>query len=360
MAINNIAILGLGLIGGSLAKTLKKVNPQIQISALDHTEVLQKAKRDEVIDIQLNDWNEALQCEVIFLCFPVDDSLKLFEKISPLLSENQIITDVCSIKAPFESVWMKSGSKGIYIGGHPMTGKEKSGYDNCDSLLFENCTYILNDNAREYKSLHDFTDLIHMLGAKITFLNAKVHDIIVASVSHLPQLLSVSLINSASLKDSDLNFLDYAGGGFRDMTRIAASDYNIWESIIRKNSTNIVQAIDNFIIELEKMKMAVINGDHLKLASKFESARVKRDEIPKSSKGFMHQLYDVFVYVKDQPGEISKISTALFQNNINIKDIEVLKIREGTGGTFRLAFDNEPDAKRAKQIVEEIGFSTKI
>ncbi len=75
---------------------------------------------------------------------------------------------------------------------------------------------------------------------------------------------------------------------------------------------------------------------------------------------FSKQLYDVFIYVKDQPGEMSKISSALFEANINIKDIEVLKMREGTGGTFRLAFDNEKDAERAKKIIESIGFSTKI
>jgi prephenate dehydrogenase len=111
---------------------------------------------------------------------------------------------------------------------------------------------------------------------------------------------------------------------------------------------------------LEQIKKSVEKEDLKAIAAKFESARIKRDEIPKSNKGFIHQLYDVFVFVKDQPGEISKISTALFNNNINIKDMELLKIREGTGGTFRLSFDNEPDSKKAKKIIEQIGFSTKL
>ncbi|MBI5730895.1 MAG: prephenate dehydrogenase/arogenate dehydrogenase family protein, partial [Ignavibacteriales bacterium] len=238
--------------------------------------------------------------------------------------------------------------------------KEKGGFENSDPLLFENCVYILNESAKEFPVIDSFIEIIHQLGAKITFLNPKVHDIIVASVSHLPQLLSVSLINSAGLKGSDINFFDYAAGGFRDMTRIASSEFNVWEPVLRENRKNIIQAIDNFIFDLEQIKKSINNEDYKKLAEKFESARVKRDEIPKSNKGFINQIYDVFVFVKDEPGVISKISTALFENKINIKDIELLKIREGSGGTFRIAFESLMDTERAKKIIEEIGFSTKV
>ena len=240
-----------------------------------------------------------------------------------------------------------------------MTGKEKGGFDNSDPLLFENCVYILDDSAKELPSINSFTKIIHQLGARITFLNPKVHDIIVSSVSHLPQLVSVSLINSANFKESTLNFFDYAAGGFRDMTRIASSEFNVWEPIIRQNKKNIIQAIDNFIFDLEQIKNSIAKEDYETLAKKFESARVKRDEIPKSNKGFINKIYDVFVFVKDEPGVISKISTALFENNINIKDIELLKIREGTGGTFRLAFESESDAETAKMIIEKVGYFTK-
>lgn len=355
-----IAIIGLGLIGGSLAKTIRKANPGIIISAFDKPSVLTLARNDGVIDESLNSIEGSLNSDIIFVCLPVDESLKVFSSLITKLKKNQIITDVCSVKKVFNDIWDKSGSEGIYIGGHPMTGKEKGGYENSDSLLFENAVYILTMNDPESVGSNRLSDLIHTLGARVTFLDPKVHDIIVASVSHLPQLVSVSLINATGLKDSSINFFDYAAGGFRDMTRIASSDFHIWEPIIRNNGNNIIQAIDNFIFGLEQIKKSVEKGDFKAIAEKFESARIKRDEIPKSNKGFIHQLYDVFVFVKDQPGEISKISTALFNNNINIKDMELLKIREGTGGTFRLSFDNEPDSKKAKKIIEQIGFSTKL
>ncbi len=144
------------------------------------------------------------------------------------------------------------------------------------------------------------------------------------------------------------------------MTRIASSPFNVWEPIIVHNKEKILSALDSFKTELNIIQNLISGNEFNQLAERFESARIRRDVIPKNTKGFISQLYDVYVYVKDQPGEMSKISTALYENNINIKDIEVMKIREGTGGAFRLAFDNEKDAARAKKIIEGIGFSTKI
>ena len=360
MKIRSISIIGLGLIGGSLAKALKNSSKKFLISGFDKPEVLSKVFNSGVIDKQLSSIDAAIDSDLIFICLPVNASLSAFESIADKIRHDQILTDVCGVKSIFQEIWEKKERSGFYFGGHPMTGKEKGGFDNSDPLLFENCVYILNESAKSNPAFESFSEIIHQIGARITFLNPKVHDIIVASVSHLPQLVSVSLINSASLKDSGLNFFDYAAGGFRDMTRIASSDFSIWEPIIRKNQKNIIQAIENFIADLETMKKSITRGDYTSIAANFEGARVKRDEIPKSNKGFMNQIYDVFVFVKDEPGVISKISTALFENNINIKDIELLKIREGTGGTFRFAFESESDAKKAKTIIEKIGFSTKL
>ena len=360
MKLEKIAIVGLGLIGGSIAKAIKSFSSVHLISAFDKPDILDLALTQKVIDQKLSSFVESLDADLIFICLPVDASINVFEKLADKINPNQIITDVCGVKSVFQEIWDRKERKGFYIGGHPMTGKEKGGLENSDPLLFENCVYILNESAKEFPVIDSFTEIIHQLGARITFLNPKVHDIIVASVSHLPQLLSVSLINSTGFKDSDINFFDYAAGGFRDMTRIASSEFNVWEPVLRENRKNIIQAIDNFIFDLDQMKKSISNEDYKKLTAKFESARIKRDEIPKSNKGFINQIYDVFVFVKDEPGVISKISTALFDNKINIKDIELLKIREGSGGTFRIAFESEADAERAKKVIEKIGFSTKI
>ncbi|AFN75167.1 Prephenate dehydrogenase [Melioribacter roseus P3M-2] len=362
MHFKKIAFLGLGLIGGSLAKALKSANPGLLISAYDRRDVLEKALNEKAIDRGLDTVEDALDDDLIFLCFPVDKSIETFKNLIPKLKPGQTISDVCSVKEIFHQIWNECGGNcsGFYIGGHPMAGKEKNGYEHSDSTLFENSVYILSDSSKNYPTLNEFADLIHSTGAHITFLNPKVHDIIVAAVSHLPQLLSVSLINSAVIKDSDINFFDFAAGGFRDMTRIAASDFNLWEPIIRYNQKNILQAIDNFSYDLTELKNAIEKGNYKLLAEKFESARKKRDEIPKNTKGFINPLFDIFVFVKDQPGVLAKITSALYEAGINIRDLELLKIRLGSGGTFRISFETQQDADKAKHIIESIGFTTRI
>ncbi len=360
MKIKSISILGLGLIGGSIAKSLKACDATLKIYGYDKNEILELAFSQNVIDEKLNSIEESVKSEIIFLCFPLDYSLQVFKELAPKLNSSNLLTDVCGVKNIFHEEWKNLNSKGFFVGGHPMTGKEVSGFHNSDSLLFENSIYILTNEVKDYFAWEDFIEVIHKLGARINFLSPKVHDIVVASVSHLPQLLAISLINSASLQNSDIHFYDYAAGGFRDMTRIASSSFDIWESVIKLNKEKILAALDSFENEFQQVKNIIANGDLNKLSEKFESARKKRDEIPKNRKGMISQLFDLFVFVKDQPGEISKISTALYRQNINIKDMELLKIREGSGGTFRLSFSKSEEVKLAKKILEEEGFITNL
>ena len=358
MSIRRISIIGLGLIGGSIAKALRKSEENFQISAYDISDSTKVALDENVIDIALNSINETLNSDLIFLCLPVEPSLKVLETLAPKLKENAIITDVCSVKNIFQEKWDKLESKGFYIGGHPMTGKEHGGYENSDPLLFENAMYIITDKCEDNVLFQNFTKVIKSLGPNILHMPAKQHDVIAASVSHLPQLVSVALVNAASLKTDDYNFLDLAAGGFRDMTRIAASDFNIWESIISTNKDQILTAMDKFSYDLETLKKWISENKNTEIAEYFETARRNRDAIPKNTKGFLSPLHDLFIFVEDKPGAISHISTTLFENKINIKDIELLKIREGSGGTFRLSFDSKDILLNAAKILNQRGFST--
>lgn len=358
-AINSISIIGLGLIGGSIAKAVRKFNPGIAISAFDHRDVLHLAQKVKVIDSKLENPQGALNSDVIFLCLPTESSLKEFEEIAPLLKPGQILTDVCGVKGIFEEKWKSFSSAGIYIGGHPMTGKEKSGYENSDPLLFENSVYIISSEAETISESKILIDLITALGARVRVLDPFLHDKIIARVSHLPQLLAVSLVNSVIDEKSEINYLDFAAGGFRDMTRIASGSFDIWRSILKLNKTEILNSINEIINCLSSIR-ELLQKDELKgIEEDFDKARIRRDEIPKNTKGFLNPLFDIFVYVKDEPGVLSKLTTVLFNNSINIKDIELLKIREGEGGTFRLSFESEADAFKAKSLIEISGFATK-
>jgi prephenate dehydrogenase len=165
------------------------------------------------------------------------------------------------------------------------------------------------------------------------------------------------LVNQASEKKEDISFLDFAAGGFRDMTRIASSDFSLWKSILSYNKNEILDSLDSFAKATISLYDLLKESKFDEIEKLFTKARVERNEIPINTKGFIDPLYDITVFVKDEPGMISRISTVLFNNNINIKDIELLKIREGTGGNFKFYFESSVDANRAKILIEKIGFT---
>lgn len=358
MPINKIAIVGLGLIGGSLAKAIKHSNPQIEIAAFDYPYVLENAAKEKTIDESLNKVEDSLKYDLIFLCLPIQESLNIFEQLSPHLKPNQIISDLCSVKGVFAEKWLKLNSRGVYIGAHPMAGKEQGGYKNSDSLLFENSVFIISDENKNSSVIKDYTKIIELTGARITFLNPFLHDKIVSKVSHLPQLLAVLLVNEAATNQNGVQFLDFGAGGFRDMTRIATSDFKIWQSIIKNNKSEIINSLFSFRDSLKKYISIIENEDYDSLSKEFSKARTSREEIPFSTKGFLSPLFDITIFVKDQPGMILKFSSILSENNINIKDLELLKIREGSGGNFKLYFETETDALKAKSLLEAAGFKT--
>jgi prephenate dehydrogenase len=357
LIIKGISVLGLGLIGGSFAKAIKHSDNTIIIAAYDREEILQKALTEKVIDIKLTSFNDALKYDLIVIALPIEQSLEIFQELSPKLKPNQIISDLCSVKGVFADEWKLILSKGNYIGAHPMTGKEKSGYENSDLLLYENSVFIICSENENAEILNSYIDFIKLTGARIVLLDPHLHDRITAHVSHLPQLLSVLLMNQAKNKEEGVALLDFAAGGFRDMTRIASSDFRIWKSIIRYNKVDILKTLDSFKDQISFLYKLIEYDNYKSIEDMFESARLARNEIPINTKGFLDPLFDITVFVKDEPGMISKISTILFNNNINIKDIELLKIREGTGGNFKFYFESESDALKAKQLIINAGFN---
>ena len=357
MSSKKVAIIGLGLIGGSFVKAVKHADQGIFISAFDKPEVLKKALQEKVIDETLTNIEDSLNYDLIILALPIEQSLNIFRLLAPMLKSNQIISDLCSVKGIFADEWITFSSKGTYIGAHPMTGKEKSGYDNSDALLFENSIFIVCPDNNKSDILNNYNDIIRLTGARIVLLNPYLHDRIASQVSHLPQLLSVLLVNQVTDKSGKTSLLDFAAGGFRDMTRIASSDFEIWEPIISNNKKNILESLNFFENQIVQLKKMIENNNFKAINNLFESARITRNEIPANTKGFIDPLYDITVFVKDEPGMISKISTILFENKINIKDIELLKIREGTGGNFKFYFESETDAAKAKQLIVNAGFN---
>lgn len=240
-----------------------------------------------------------------------------------------------------------------------MAGGEGRGVRWADPFLFENAVYVFTPSRPlPSDAMKELGNTIERIGAKILFLSPSMHDRVAAAVSHLPQMLAVTLMNMVAGHQEDSPFfLKLAAGGFRDMTRIASSPYDMWESVIETNRPEILTFMDEFIRSLERMKQHMIDGE---LKKQFQESARHRLSIPKDTKGFLKPHHDLLVRVEDKPGIIASISGALAAEGINIKDIEILKVREGDAGTLRLSFES-PDARRgAKASLEKIGFTSRL
>ncbi len=363
--IDRLALLGTGLIGGSLGLVWSQRRPDTTIVGHDRPEVLERAEERGAIDVKAADSITAVSdADLVVLATPVASILRLMETIADDLPEGCLVTDVASVKQPvLEQAEDVLPDHVGFLSGHPMAGAEHSGIDHADPLLFENAVYSLclpedtDEDALE-GSLAPIVDLVEATGGRPLVLDAARHDRLVAAVSHVPQLLSVTLVNLvATTDDEDENLaLRLAGGGFRDMTRIAASPFEMWRDVLVGNEGAIHDALSRFRRLLRQMRNRLIEEDLDALDDLFDDARTAREAIPQDSKGFLHPLSDIYVRAPDQPGVIHDLTGYLLEAKINIKDIELQTLREGTGGTFRLAFEDGAEAEEAVAVLSDAGY----
>lgn len=353
----------MGLIGGSLGLAWQRHRPDLTLVGYDRPEVLDDALRLSAIDERAAEPAAAVHdADLVVLAAPLAASLRLLEAIAPHLRPGTLVTDVGSVKRPvLAHARVVLPPENPFVGGHPMAGAERGGIAHADPLLFENATYVLCPTAPvspgDFSAEHaDFIDLIRLTGARLFLLDAERHDRIAAAVSHLPQLLAVALMNyAAGLGERDDAFLPLAAGGFRDMTRIASSPFAMWRDILVGNEGFILDALGGFATALQRLRHRLAEEDLDTLEEAFETAREVRETIPRDTKGFLRPLAEVYVHAEDRPGELVHITGALYEAEINIKDIELLKIREGTGGTFRLGFTTASLADAAVAALEQAG-----
>jgi prephenate dehydrogenase len=302
--------------------------------------------------------------DLVVLATPVSAMDGLLGEIAPHLAPGATVTDVGSVKSPVvHSADRRLPSAIPFVGGHPMAGSEQGGVARADLFLFENATYVLCPPAgmREETFKERFADLIDMVeltGARILLLAPERHDRIAAAVSHLPQLVAVSLMTMASKSEtSDGAFLRLAAGGFRDMTRIAASSFELWDDILTSNKVYVAEALTALIESLTEQRNRLEAGEMGYFLEAFRLAGTARRAIPRDMKGFLHPLSDAYVYGEDRPGFLFHLTKVLFEAGLNIKDIELLKMREGSGGAFRLGFSTDEDANAAVAMLNAGGYT---
>jgi len=297
-----ITIIGCGLIGGSMALSLKRRRPDCTVACLDLPERL-PAIREAGITDQVGTMDDAArhvpESSIVILATPVQSVLDTLDLLSPFLRDGTIVTDVGSTKKKIMTEAPKLLPPGVhFIGGHPMAGSERSGVEAADALLFSERVYALCPyQDTPSNALLTMIELVESLLALPITIDPEEHDRIMAMVSHLPQLIAVALMNTALAGDAEHGMLDkMAGRGFLDMTRLAASDYGIWKGILETNADAIRNAVDQFMKNLESIR-SEIPGEGAAPAWEYAGKRRRKmgpENLPRPRKHDLRSMVDRF------------------------------------------------------------------
>lgn len=364
MKFNKVGFIGLGLIGGSIAKKMKADHPDIHIYATaHHEETVKEAYREGLIDndtlLPLTAFHD---CDIIFLCAPVQRNLDYLSELKDIIQKDCYITDVGSTKTEIHEEVIRLGLEANFIGGHPMTGSEKTGILAADKTLLENAYYIITPTAITPQSdVEDFREFVRSLGSLPLILDYKTHDYSTAAISHLPHMIAYSLVNLVQQIDDDNETMkSIAAGGFKDITRIASSSPVMWQNICASNREQILVLMDKYTALLSRLRNYIEASDEPALLDFFQSAKDYRDSLSLPSIKTESTYYELFVDLPDETGGIAKVSRILADAGISIKNIGIVNNREFEEGILHISFADERSRSKAKELLDAQGYTTHL
>lgn len=335
-----IGIIGLGMIGGSLALALK---PYYEIFGCDTDEATRKYA-------DVNGFCDCFcapsgmrDCAVVFVCVPIAAMNAVLDSVSGMLGNDVIVSDVASVKTPFVN------TRGRYVGGHPMAGREHGGIKQSKAHLFQNAYYCITNFGADADKVRE---IVEKTGAITLYIGAEEHDRAVAAFSHTPHAVAYASVTAAL----NSGVQPIAGSGFMDATRIAQSDEAFWTEIFRLNKSNISRGIESVIAELSAVGAALERDDYDWLVRYFGGARQKREALNRVDLGGE----ELYVDLVDRIGEFERITGAVARAGINLTNIALVPARAGAAGALRLEFDCVADKLKAEKVLDAIGSANGI
>lgn len=359
---NHFGFIGFGLIGGSIARALKEYRKDVVITAYQRGSVpsrsLSLAKEDGVLDVITTNLADFSACDMIFLCAPVQKNIEYLEQLKDIISPNCLLTDVGSVKGNIHAQVERLGLSHCFIGGHPMTGSEKTGYEHSSVVLLENAYYILTPTPQTTdQMLKNYTSLVNTIGSIPIVLDPAEHDAITAAISHVPHIIAAQLVNliqNSGSMEPKMRLL--AAGGFKDITRIASSSPEIWENICMSNKASICDMLTRYQNSLEEAKQMILSEETDALYQMFDSAGNYRNSIPANSKGALMSSFELFVDIRDETGALALLATLLSLHGISIKNIGIIHNREFEQGVLRIEFYDKDAVAKATKVLETNGY----
>lgn len=331
------AVIGLGLIGGSIALALRDRGWLVSGSDREAAQVDRAINESVIAESGLDP-----EAEIVFVATPVGE---IPDSVKKALAESgAVVTDVGGVKAPV----VDAVNDPRFVGGHPMAGSEQVGLDGATADLFEGAVWVLTPVEGTSPDAYTLVrSVVTSLGAEVIEVSPERHDQLVAVVSHVPHLTAAALMSLAATRaEEQRGLLRLAAGGFRDMTRIASGHPGIWPDVCVANRAAIASTLDELVAALSALRDQVADQDRASLLKTLVAARAARNNLPTRSVR-PGELAEVRVPITDRPGELATITTLATELDVNIYDIEIDHSAESAKGVLALVVD----ATRAERIL---------
>jgi prephenate dehydrogenase len=278
----NIAIIGLGLIGGSIGLKLKGLGTGDKVLGIPRREeTLKKALELKAIDEGSLDISKVAEADIIFLCTPINLIIPRLKELAPHLKKGAIVTDVGSTKGEIVSQAEKLMPKGTYfVGGHPMAGKETTGIEVAEAGLFQDKIWILTETSKtRQKALEEVEEVVRSLGPKVVRMDPKSHDLVVAGISHVPLAAAATLVNLVAGSEQKEQMIQCASSGFRDTTRVASGDPVLGRDMFITNRVAILKLLKTFRTKVLELEKSIKKGDADAIEKELKAAKEFRDKL---------------------------------------------------------------------------------
>ncbi len=354
-----VAILGVGLIGGSIGLAARG-RAHAEVCGYDPDErVRARALELGAIDTQAEDVPSAVAgADVVFVAAPVGALADAVRLALDTAGPDCVVSDVGSTKR----VVADAGADERFVGGHPLAGAETAGVEHAREELFEGATWYLtpargNTAGVLYERLHR---LLSSFGAQPTAIDAETHDRLMACVSHLPHVLANLLVSQATgmLGGEEAQRLPAVGPSFRDATRVAGANSAIWTDIYMSNRAALIAGIDEFAARLQDVRASLAAADATALGAWNERARADREALLGAGLvgGHSRSIHELRASVPNRPGVIADIALALGGAGVNILDMALAPSEDNRQGVVALWIGGDENARRAQQLIADLGF----
>jgi prephenate dehydrogenase len=363
--IARLSVVGAGLVGGSVAAAARAAGAEVALTDRDG-QVRRRAAAAALADRVVDGLPEAVQdAQLVVVAVPASAAADVVVEVARHARADTVITDVASLKGELvpeverRLAWLGLGPQ-RFVGGHPMAGSERSGPEAADGHLFQGATWVLTPTpTTDAGALTRVSAVLRDLGARVLALDPDLHDQLVAVTSHLPQVAASALADVAAETTARLGeaVLAVAGGGFRDTTRIAASDPELWVGILGGNRDAVVDAVDALRARLLVVRDALATGDDGPVRDLLGRASTARRGLVRHDVGT--ETVDLVVALDDRPGSLAAATKALGEAGINVTDLAMRHASAGDRGALlvRVAVTAE---ERARVALTAVGLDSHV